>query len=484
MVTASQTHEHVSLLSNREVKLSFGRKIAFAIGGATSALTSTVLAFFLAIYLLEVAEVEPLYVSVIVFSGRAWDAITDPLIGYLCSRTHSKRFGQLRPWLLFSIVPMAAFYIGIWIVPSFPNTGTKVLYYLVMYCGFQTALSAYHVPYTALTMHLSTKNEERDSATAYRMAVELASTLIAAIVQGLILSAKVTKPECTAGQVDKPWLTDEKDAYMIAAFTVAAIATICALVAFLGIREQKGILLPKPLSLWKGLKFVLHHRPYVYLTMFYLFSWLGTQVVAGNFSLFIEYVMNLRGKFQNFIIVLLVSACVAMPGWQLASIKIGKTATFVIGVLFSFPGLISLLYITPNLVSLMYALAALAGLGTAVSYLIPWSMLPDVIDDAELEFGERRESLFYAFFVFFQKFAVGVSLGLSTVALQVFGGYETGACEQPESVSETLRVLLAAPPVVLNVISFWFVWKYPINKARAFATRKTLLESGGTAVDT
>ena len=47
------------------------------------------------------------------------------------------------------------------------------------------------------------------------------------------------------------------------------------------------------------------------------------------------------------------------------------------------------------------------------------AMLPDVIDDVEKEFGMRRESLFYAFFVFFQKFSVGVSLGLSTVALEV-----------------------------------------------------------------
>ena len=55
-----------------------------------------------------------------------------------------------------------------------------------------------------------------------------------------------------------------------------------------------------------------------------------------------------------------------------------------------------------------------------------------------------------------------------------FGGYKTGSCTQPESVQTTLRVLLAAPPIILNVISFWFVWKYPITTARAVATRKAL----------
>ena len=42
------------------------------------------------------------------------------------------------------------------------------------------------------------------------------------------------------------------------------------------------------------------------------------------------------------------------------------------------------------------------------------SMLPDVIDAAALERGVRREELFYAYFVFGNKFAGGVTLGIST----------------------------------------------------------------------
>jgi len=41
-------------------------------------------------------------------------------------------------------------------------------------------------------------------------------------------------------------------------------------------------------------------------------------------------------------------------------------------------------------------------------------MLPDVIDEATLRTDVRREELFYAFFVFGNKFGSGVTLGLST----------------------------------------------------------------------
>lgn len=87
------------------------------------AMCNTVVGFYLSIFLLEVAivsdvinklepiviwvfcilthciQLDPVYVLIIVFSGRVWDAITDPIVGYLTSLTKT-RFGRLRPWLV------------------------------------------------------------------------------------------------------------------------------------------------------------------------------------------------------------------------------------------------------------------------------------------------------------------------------------------------------------------------------------------------
>ena len=42
------------------------------------------------------------------------------------------------------------------------------------------------------------------------------------------------------------------------------------------------------------------------------------------------------------------------------------------------------------------------------------SMLPDVVDEHALKNDVRREELFYAFFVFGNKFSAGLTLGIST----------------------------------------------------------------------
>lgn len=48
--------------------------------------------------LFSIFQMMPFYVSVILFLCRAWDAITDPLVGYMVSKSGRTRLGKLIPW--------------------------------------------------------------------------------------------------------------------------------------------------------------------------------------------------------------------------------------------------------------------------------------------------------------------------------------------------------------------------------------------------
>ena len=103
---------------------------------------------------------------------------------------------------------------------------------------------------------------------------------------------------------------------------------------------------------------------------------------------------------------------------------------------------------------LVYAISAGSGVGVATSFLLPWSLLPDTVDDAERQTGQRHEGLFYALFVFFGKLAASLSLGLSSLALEL-AGFDSSkpAAEQPAAVAETLRVLVGLLPCVLGCLA-------------------------------
>lgn len=66
----------------------------------------------------------------------------------------------------------------------------------------------------------------------------------------------------------------------------------------------------------------------------------------------------------------------------------------------------------------MYICSLIAGLSIAVNFLLPWSMLPDVIDEFMIKTGERKESIFYSFYVFFTKLSAGLAVSASALVLE------------------------------------------------------------------
>lgn len=129
-------------------------------------------------------------------------------------------------------------------------------------------------------------------------------------------------------------------------------------------------------------------------------------------------------------------------------------------------------------------LAALSGSGIATAYVIPWSMLPDVIENDQLRTGRRREGSFYAFASFFQKLATGAALWGMGQAL-ARSGYLTPAGAgalplQPRSALNAIRLFVGPVPTVLLVLAVVFALKYPITRASHAETLRQLgeIESG------
>uniref|UniRef100_A0A671QYU0 Uncharacterized protein n=1 Tax=Sinocyclocheilus anshuiensis TaxID=1608454 RepID=A0A671QYU0_9TELE len=124
-------------------------------------------------------------------------------------------------------------------------------------------------------------------------------------------------------------------------------------------------------------------------------------------------------------------------------------------------------------------MSMLAGTSLAALYLLPWSMLPDVVDDFKVKNPSCQdlEPLFYSCYVFFNKFGGGMSVGVSTLVLH-FVGYKPGACKHNPEVIFALRVLLALVPICLLLISLMIFCFYPINEGRWRKIQDALRKAG------
>ncbi|XP_071391272.1 sodium-dependent lysophosphatidylcholine symporter 1 isoform X2 [Centroberyx affinis] len=457
------------------------RKISYAVGGMPYQLTQSVKGFFMQIFLLDVVQMDAFYASLILFMGRAWDAITDPIVGYMVSKSKRTRIGKLIPWIVFSLPFGIVSYIMMWFMPQDSmSPAFSFSWFFIWTCLFDLFLTCHHVPYSSLNMFLGGDQNARDSATGYRMGMEVFAVLAGGVIQSQIVGVHHAKKTRVCSQLNysdtssinlsypalhnlTSSLTDTRRAYIVAALVLASLYFLCCLVLFLGVKEQLA-----PLSTLDriqmpyltGVKMVMRHTPYVRLIFGFLFSSLAFQTAAT----------------------------LSIPLWQILLCRLGKKTTLYIGLSMFAPAMAAIVY-AGNSLPIFIFMVIIGGFSLAVLFLLPWSMLPDVVDDFKLKNPSSKdlEPVFYSCFVFFNKFVGGLSIGLSTLVLH-FVGYKPGACRHPPAVITALRVLIAPVPIVLLFTGILLFCLYPINEKRRQQIQRNLYKAvkddAGVAMDT
>lgn len=441
----------ISHTNQKEEKLSRWTKLAFGVGDLGPAIVAAINGFFLNAFLLDVAGLRPAAVGTIFLIAKIWDAVNDPIIGALTDRTRS-RWGRRRPWLLFAAIPFGLAFFLQWIVPPLGDV-EKFFYYLVVAILLDSAYTAVNVPYAALTPELSHDYDERTSLSSYRFSFSILGGVLAAFLHTIIL-----------GFYDNPF-----QGYMSSAAVWAFFIIIPNFITFAFTREVHYLEeRPKGPGFFEGLKIAFRNKAFVYVTVIYLLSWLSIQFVQNNLLLYVKYWIGAEEQFGILILAVQFSAFVFLLFWTRVSQRIGKKSVYFMGMAFWVLVAIGLFFVQPGQVGLLFFLAILAGAGVSIGYLIPWSMLPDVIELDELETGQRREGIFYGFFVFLQKLGISLGIAISNYALELTGyiNQVPGNPQpiQPDNALLALRIFVSLAPAAILLISFWVVAAYPITR--------------------
>lgn len=217
------------------------------------------------------------------------------------------------------------------------------------------------------------------------------------------------------------------------------------------------------------LKIAFSNKPFLYVIGIYLCSWLAVQLTA---SILIYYVVNWMGLTSDAstLVALAVqgTALLMLFVWKIASDRIGKKAVYFMGTGLWMIAQAGLFLLPQGQVSLMYVLAIMAGVGVSVAYLIPWSMVPDVIELDELRTGQRREGVFYGFMVLLQKFGLALALFLVGLGLDFAGFIERVPGEaipvQPDSALWAIRLAIGPLPTIALIGGLILAYFYPITR--------------------
>jgi GPH family glycoside/pentoside/hexuronide:cation symporter len=441
------------MISDSSEKLSPLTKLAFGVGDLGPAIVAAINGFFLNAFLLDVAGLRPAVAGAIFLIVKIWDAVNDPIMGALTDRTRT-RWGRRRPWLLFAAIPFGLFFFLQWIVPPLDDFG-KFWYYLVVALLLDAAYTAVNVPYAALTPELTHDYDERTSLSSYRFSFSILGGVLAAFLHTIIVGA----------------FANVFTGYAVSAAIWAFFLIVPNFITFAFTRESHfKEERPQGPGFIEGLRVAFANRAFIYVTLIYMLSWLSIQFVQTNLILYVKYWIGAESQFGTLVLAVQVSSFLFLLLWARVSHRIGKQSTYYIGMTFWIGVEIALFFVQPGQVPLLFVLAVLAGAGVSIGYLIPWSMLPDVIELDELQTGQRREGVFYGFFVFLQKFGISLGLALSNFALEAAGyvnqvpGGE--APVQPPPVLMALRIFVSLVPALILLTSFLVVRAYPITREK------------------
>jgi len=437
-------------------------KFAFGSGDVGPAVATAILGFYLLYFLTDIVGISPAWAGTILLINKIWDSVNDPIVGMVSDRVRT-RWGRRRPWFLFGAVPFGLMYFLMWQVPPFSETGL-IVYYLIVSLFLDLGFTVVNVPYTALTPEMTSDYDERTSLTNYRFAFSIGSGLIAAVTHPMIVGA---------------FPGDPRTGYMVSALIWSVLCTIPFFFAFAGTYERHTVEQDEQLPFWQGLRIAFGNRAFRYVTSIYLLSWLVVQTVQAVIIYYLTYWIGDGDLMAPVVLAVQGSAIIWLFIWTALSRRVGKKGVYYLGMVFWIVVELALFIVQPDWPQwVVLVLGALAGVGVATAYLVPWAMLPDVIELDELETGQRREGLFFGFFVLLQK--LGLALGLFLVGQVLnWSGYitppvgYTGVTVQPESALLAIRIMVGPVPAVILLAGIGLVYLFPITKE---SHQKTLEE--------
>ena len=442
-------------------KVSLGEKLGYSLGDAAANLVFQMMMIFQLKFYTDVFGLDGAVAGSILMIGSIVAVIVDPTVGILADRTKT-RWGKFRPWLIWTAIPFAVFYILAFYNPGIHDKSAVAIYATISYVLLMTVYSFNNIPYSSLGGVMTSDIKERTSITTIRF---IAVTIAQFVVQGMTLPLVDNFGQ---GDAQHGWVTT------ISLFAFAAVFLF--LISFLVTKER---IQPPPMQdtlsdvSWNSMA-LLTFAIFITLAMWgsamnFYFQYNIDQKSLYDFLSFFGLDIEQREAYSiGFSIFNMTTAIVQFVGVIFLSRylanKYGKKKVFMICLsLTAF--FTALFYIpSPTDISLIFVLNILKSLAYAPTVPLLWAMIGDVADHIEYENYRRATGFCFSGITLALKLGLGLGGAIAGVIISMFGYVSGGNSIQNESAMEGIRLVSSIVPAILFGVGVLALYFYPISK--------------------
>ena len=380
----------------------------------------------------DVLRLAPATVALLFAAARIWDALIDPLAGYVSDRT-STRYGRRRPYMLAAAGALPILFFWLFNPPAALPPGMLLAWAGGSLFLVYTGSTAFLVPHQALGAELSEDPTERSWV--------FGANYVTWQVGAAAAMATIALVEKTLEGGGDPRALLERLTLPLAAVSGLLMA-ICAL----GLKERPEYQGRGATSLrgsfgdvWRN----PHARPLLIAFFIDSIGMAGVGILAPYVA---DYLLGGAEMLLFFFGFYMVPALLLAPIWPGLAARVGKKRLWVGSLCVAGAGFGGFFFLDAGDTRSLCALAALVGAAGSCAQVVVPSLQADVVDWDEWKTGERKEGAYFAMRTFLFKSAFGVMVALVGLTLQAVG-YAPGEA-QSEPATFALRSLFSLLPAV------------------------------------
>jgi len=453
-------------------KVPLGQKVAFGFGMLANQMFPAAMGVFF-VLLIDGGGFSALAWGLLAFLPRVFDAVTDPIMGFISDNTRS-RWGRRRQYVFIGALILGISYVAMWQLWGENGQTYNFIYFLVWSIIFYLGLTIFSVPYVAMGYEMSDDFHERTTIMAVAQFVGQWAWVIAPWFWVLIARYEVAEVGVRQLAI---WVALPCTIFaMIPAFFVRSPSTVdredFKPINFGAMKSSLGEIFKSTMEAFAIPQF----RKLAFAT-FLIFN--SFNIIAGfTYLIIVHHLFSsdagsagiwpamhgcVGALFTTFMVIPVVAAI---------SKKIGKKKTFILSQGISVVGYIMFwfLFIPGKPYLFLYALP-FQSFGIGGLFTLMMSMTADVCDIDELNTGERREGIIGAVYWWMVKFGNAFAGLLSGIILWLVA-FDGGSVT--ESAIVGIRQYYSLLPIIGVIGAIWIMWGYDITEEKAAEVRQQL----------
>ena len=448
-------------------KVPLGTTIAYGMPGLGAGYMYLLMSLYVMKFSTDVLLIAPAVMGVIFSISRIWDAVSDPIAGYLSDRTTFK-FGRRRTWMLISFIPISFGFLAVFSPPESMQGQSLDLWMMIAILSFYSAITLLNVPHMALGAELSEDYHERTRLFGVRHIGFTLGSILALVSMSLLISEE-NNPNGDVRQ-----LAGSLAFYAIGAMSLMIFFAVSKLKEN---PEFQNRVNKNPFKAFRDV-WINPHAKILIIVLF--IENLGGAVI-GVLTLYVtQYIVEAPAWAPLIIFAYMLPSALSVPIWIPLSRRFGKIRLWVFSLAFtgiSFGGIFIIPFldsITDRLI-VMFIGAALGGMAAGCGGAIGPSVKGDVIDYDEYLTGERKEGSYFAALNFVFKSATGIMLLVTGFVLQ-FSGFIPNQPQTMEVKIALISLYGLVPLVFYSLGAFLLYKKFKFGEKEHAAIKQQIQE--------